>query len=202
MRSVLLAVGFLVVLVARASAVTIDQIVDMTKRGVSEPVILAVIERDHTLFTISPEQLVKLQRDGLSDRLLLAMLKSGRDEPAAAAGNATRNDSSTVEPRVEAPYVPAPTVVIVGHGPEYPNTDLIETPAAMDPRAFYPPMIIPVPYLVPHAGRRASHRNEGQLERLSVNPQLCVERIASGSSPFAPALNRVTQCPPQMQRHP
>ncbi len=45
---------------ATASAVTVQEIVSLTKAGVSEQVILAVIERDKNIFTISPEQLITL----------------------------------------------------------------------------------------------------------------------------------------------
>src|SRR5262245_8488158 len=70
---------------AAASAVTLDQIVALSKSGVSEPIILALIDRDRTVFTIEPEQLVALRRDGVSETVILAMLKSGRDEGEAAA---------------------------------------------------------------------------------------------------------------------
>jgi len=65
---------------APASAVTVKEIVSLTKAGVSEPVILALIERDKTIFTITPEQLITLQKEGLTDAVLLAMLRSGRQE--------------------------------------------------------------------------------------------------------------------------
>ena len=40
---------------APASAVTLDEVVALSKSGVSEPVIVALIERDQTLFTMSPD---------------------------------------------------------------------------------------------------------------------------------------------------
>src|SRR5256885_1054813 len=67
-------------LAGTASAVTVDQIVALSKAGVSEAVILALIDRDNTILTIAPEQLVALKRDGLSEPVILAMLKSGRQE--------------------------------------------------------------------------------------------------------------------------
>ena len=62
------------------AAVTVDQIVALSKAGVSEAVILALLDRDRTLLTIDPEQLVTLKREGLSDTLIMAMLKNGRDD--------------------------------------------------------------------------------------------------------------------------
>src|SRR6266705_2672809 len=87
-----LAFALLVAIPGTASAVTADQIVALTKAGVSEPIILALIERDKTVFTIEPEQLVKLQRDGVSQTVILAMLKSGRTEgDAQAKADAAQN---------------------------------------------------------------------------------------------------------------
>ena len=101
-----------------ASAVTVQQVVALSKAGVSETVILAVIDRDKSIFTIDPEQLVALKADGLSEKIVLAMLKSGRDEAAAA-------DLADEEIR-KANYLAvagaAPNSIVIGHGPEYPNT--------------------------------------------------------------------------------
>src|SRR3954469_7817520 len=63
-----------------AFAITIDQIVSLAKSGVTDTVILALIDRDRTVFAIEPEQIVSLQRDGLSENVILAMVKSGRAE--------------------------------------------------------------------------------------------------------------------------
>src|SRR5436309_1257449 len=76
----------LVLLGARpALAITVDQVLALKKAGVTDTVILALIDRDRTVFAIEPEQIVSLQRDGLSERIVLAMLKSGRDEGDQAA---------------------------------------------------------------------------------------------------------------------
>src|SRR5882724_13681302 len=68
-----------------ALAITIDQVVALKKSGVTDTVILALIDRDRTVFAIEPEQIVSLQRDGLSERVILAMLTSGRAEGEQAA---------------------------------------------------------------------------------------------------------------------
>ena len=86
MRLFLLMLVLLGCVPATASAVTIDEVVALAKSGVSEQVVVAVIERDQTLFTLSPALIMKLQRDGLSDRILLALIKSGRpNEPLPAS---------------------------------------------------------------------------------------------------------------------
>src|SRR5437773_12422352 len=79
-----LAIAAVLTATSRASAVTVDQIVQLTKAGISEPVILALIDRDHTIFGIDPEQVVALKQQGISETVLIAMLKSGRAESEAS----------------------------------------------------------------------------------------------------------------------
>lgn len=186
-----------------ASAVTIDEVVALSKSGVSEQVIVAVIERDQTLFTLSPTLIMKLQREGLSDRILLALIKSGRaNEPPVPA--------SPVEP-MAAPVPPPPLIAVVGHGPQLPNTSefdsvAVDATGAPPPLPDPPPVFVPVPIVVgvpqvnPHAGRRARLQPEQYLER-TVNPQLCVQRVPLGPSPFSAALTRVSECPAVVQRY-
>ena len=188
---------------AAASAVTIDEVVALSKSGVSEEVIVAVIERDQTLFTMSPALLMKLQRDGLSDRVLLALIKSGRpSEPPPPVSPAAP---------VTASVPPPPAIAVVGHGPQPPNASESELIAAdatqgpplpVPPPVFVPvPVIVPVPQVKPHAGRRSHPQPEQFLER-TANPLLCVQRVPLGPSPFSAALTRVTECPAVMQRYP
>src|SRR5437773_12109672 len=68
-----------------AAAVTIDQIVGLAHSGVTDAVILALIDRDKTIFSLEAEQLVTLKAEGVSEPVILAMLKSGREEGERAA---------------------------------------------------------------------------------------------------------------------
>jgi hypothetical protein len=129
----------------RASAVTVDQIVALSKAGISEPVILALIDRDRTIFTIDPEQLVTLKQDGLSDAILMAMLKSGRAEGEAAF----REQSAANTAAILSTLTTAPELVIVGHGPEYPNGHRYEPYSDGFGVTTYP--IVPAPYVSPYA---------------------------------------------------
>jgi len=69
-----------------ASAVTIDQIVAMSKAGVSDSAIIAMIERDRTVFALDPAQLVELQQAGVSGPVTVAMIRTGNaQQPPDAA---------------------------------------------------------------------------------------------------------------------
>ncbi len=136
------AAAALIAMPSRASAITADQVVELTRGGVSEAVILAVIARDAAPFDLDADQLVALKQQGVSDAVVLAMLKSGRGETASAPIT-----------------VIAPDVVIIGHGPDIPNTSywdrLYWNPTYVIP--FIPPLSAPfAPYGRPIRPRRAA----------------------------------------------
>jgi hypothetical protein len=97
-----------------ASAVTIDQIVALSRAGVTDAVILALIDRDKTIFTIEPEQLVSLKSAGVSEPVILAMLKSGREEGDRAAQAA----SDLTAALIMAERSPGPEVLVPYRGTE------------------------------------------------------------------------------------
>jgi hypothetical protein len=131
MTAIRAALSLLLLLLAPAAAfaVTVDQIVALSRAGVSETVILALIDRDKTVFSIEPDQLSRLQRDGVSEPVILAMLKSGRDEgDAAATADAALNAAFYFEN-----LDPYPQVAIVGHRAE-PSAPFRRT-SRVDPNA-------------------------------------------------------------------
>jgi hypothetical protein len=105
-----------------AFAITVDQVVSLTRSGVADTVILAMIDRDRTVFAIEPELISVLQRAGVSDTLILAMLKSGREEGEQAARADSANNSSWIASTLTV----EPQTVSVGHGPDRPNTPHID----------------------------------------------------------------------------
>src|SRR5215831_4241191 len=94
---------------AVASAVTLSDIVALSKAGVSEPVILALIDRDKPIFTITPDDLIMLKKEGVTEAIVVAMLHSGRDE---------------VPPPPQAMELPPPTE---------PNVIIVDRPVPQEP---------------------------------------------------------------------
>ena len=166
-----LAAVALVTATSRASAVTVDQIVQLTKAGISEPVILALIDRDHTILGIDPEQIVTLKQEGVSDTVLIAMLKSGRAESEAAL----RAESAANNAAILSALAIEPELVIVGHGPEIPNGGAY-TPRYVD--NFSGVITLPAPYLSPYAP-----------------PALLIQ-----SAPCVPHRGSLTPCAPPLKR--
>jgi len=116
LAAILLLVVVAAVVPARAAAVTVDDVVSLSRAGVTDAVILALIDRDKTIFTIEPEQLIALKSQ-VSEAVILAMLKSGRDEGERAAQAASDLNAGFIMSSLS----PAPDVVVVGHGPDVPN---------------------------------------------------------------------------------
>ncbi len=196
------ALGVLLILAvvpATASAVTIDQIVSLKQAGVTDAVVLALIERDHTVFTLQPEQIVALQRDGLSEAIIIAMLKS-----AQAGDDAARAESAATTAAVAAAIAPAPEVLIVGHGPERPNTYpgfFVNNPLAYGSAvAGYPAFGsygYPVAYGYPMGAYAARPRWAPRLGSVQSR-SLCYAQVnSSASRGNSPSF--VTECPRVMQ---
>jgi hypothetical protein len=131
-----------VLIPATAFAVTIPEIVSLAQAGVSDEVIIALIDRDNGVFSMDAAQLQELNAAGVSPAVVLAMLKSGMQTPAPA----------------ENVVMPGPQIVIVGHGPDVPNT----TAADLDG--------VPIRFVVPYvAGSVAGHGAcTGTVERHDV----------------------------------
>jgi len=76
--TLLLVIGLSTLVPARADALTIKEIMDLTRAGVSEEVLLALIEIDQRVFPVDAETLAALKKAGVTDRVMMAVVKSGR----------------------------------------------------------------------------------------------------------------------------
>jgi hypothetical protein len=139
----------LLLLPVSAFGLTPQDLVALSKAGVSETVLLAMIERDNTIFAIDANQLIALKRDGLSEKVVIAMLRSGRDpQPPSSPG--TVATLAQVAPSAEpaADGVNGPLLVGVGHGPDRPNTyhnfDTLSGPTYVSPFVYSRPYLPPL----------------------------------------------------------
>jgi len=177
-----------------ASAVTLDEIIGLARAGVTDAIILALIDRDKTVFAVEPEQIVKLQREGLSEAVILALLKSGRNEGDEAA----RADAASNAAWIMASMPTEPLLVIVGHGPDRPNV--------AHPDGFYsgPPAYAPAFSAYGGYGPSfgISRRHNGprsffSTSRFDMPRQMCVAQVNTARS--TKPLSYVTECPEVMQ---
>ena len=127
MRRFLL-VGIVVAsLTGTAEALTIRDIIELTRAGLSEEVLLALIEVDGGVYAIDPATLKQLKAAGVSDRVMIALVRSGRQslpEPPLPVLEAQESAA------------PAPQVVVIDHH-EPPVERVREVPVAV-------PIFVPV----------------------------------------------------------
>jgi hypothetical protein len=122
----------LTVAAGRAEAITVRDIIELSKAGLGEPVLLALIEVDRSIFAIDTATLKQLRAEGVSDTVIVAMIRSGRPVPPPPA-------PVPVAPP-EPPPQPEPQVVVIDHH------DAAPAPASY-------PVAVPVPVYIPVASR-------------------------------------------------
>lgn len=133
-RALSLALVVLALSAARAEAITAQDIIDLSRAGLGEEVLLALIEVDGSLFTIDAGTLKSLKAAGVSDRVIEAMIRSGR----------TRVDAAVPPPvPAGAPEPPEPQVIVIEH--ERPIVEQVAVPV---------PVYIPV-----YGGSRVRHKS-------------------------------------------
>jgi hypothetical protein len=135
MRHCLLAVVTVLTLAAgRAEAVTVRDVIELSKAGLSDQVLLALIEVDHSVFQIDTATLKQLKQAGVSEAVIVAMIRSGRTPPPIEAAQPIEPIPFEPEPAVSEPQV----IVIDHHDP----------PPA--PIAYPVPVAFPVYVTVPN----------------------------------------------------
>ena len=112
----------------RADALTVKDVIELSKAGLSDPVLLALIDVDRSVFSIDTETLKQLKSAGVSDAVVVAMIRSGREPRAEDATPTVVQPQPAPEPERQesaepgqtaapepAPYaVPYPVPVYVG----------------------------------------------------------------------------------------
>ncbi|HJR61634.1 MAG TPA: hypothetical protein VJ813_19665 [Vicinamibacterales bacterium] len=146
---------FLVVLIlvlapATAGAqqsVTVRDIIELSKAGLGEEALLALIDVNQPIFPVDAETLKVLKAAGVAPRVIVAMIKSGRTAPVLPP--------EPVEP--PAPAASEPPVVVVEHHHETPVVR--EVP-------------VPVPVYITVPSRRVHRVIDGHsLSRPVVHPK-------------------------------
>jgi len=138
MRRLLIALCFTLGIAAPAHAVSLHDLIDLSRAGLSDDILIALVESERSVFRLSAEDLKQLKAQGLSDRLLLHLLQTPalREEAARVEAFERRLEAASQAP---APArTPAPEVVVI---------DRVETVAV--------PVYVPVPYWgLPDPSRR------------------------------------------------
>ena len=120
----------------RAEAVTIRDLIELTKAGLSDQVLLALIEVDRGVFAIDTATVKQLKDAGVSEAVIVALIRSGRTPRPQEPGPV---------PTAEYTATREPEVIVIDHHDE--------RPAAPAPVAVPYPVAVPVYVSVPSRGR-------------------------------------------------
>ncbi len=161
MRTLLFVAALLVPV--SAGAVTVRDIIELTKAGLPDEVLVAVIDADRTIFTLDKDQILELKRAGVSKQVLIKMLRTRREFETASA---PEDVTPTTESRI-----PQPEVVVIGAQPAPPPVTVVV------PQYFYVPYAIwgtptprhprtpPAPFLDPSYRGFGRFINDGWIDR-------------------------------------
>lgn len=139
--------------VSRAYAINLRDLIALSKEGVSDGVLVAIIETDGSKFTLGPNDVRQLRSEGVSDAVIIAMLMTARSPvrpsevtspvapvtPGVDAAEATE----TLLPVRRTP-APAPAPVIINQT----IVQKVEAPSRRhepQPQPVYVPVYIAVP---------------------------------------------------------
>jgi len=129
MRRFLLVFVLLCGLATRAEAVTLSDLIGLSKQGLSDELLIALVEAEKSVFHLSADDVRNLKHQGLSDRLLIHLLQTPSLRPAPEPKLYIADARPAPEPQPE-------RVVIV---------DRVETVAV--------PVYVPVPTPARHRDR-------------------------------------------------
>jgi hypothetical protein len=116
-----------------AHAVSVADIEQLARAGLGDEVLVALVQTDNTVFPLDAPQILALRAAGVSERVIVAMLRNGRSAPVFEPPALPYDDPSPLE----VPPAPAPVVVEV-HTPASPSS-------VAAPVLYAPPPIVAVP---------------------------------------------------------
>jgi len=125
----------------RAEAVSVRDIIELTKAGVSEQVLLALIEVDRGVFTLDAETMKEMKQAGVTDTVVLAMIRSGRT-PAASAPEPPPQPQPAA---TAAASDPEPRVIVIDHHDQAPPQQVVMPVATIVPGFGVPTVGFGVP---------------------------------------------------------
>jgi hypothetical protein len=120
-----------------ADALTVRDVIELSKANVGDEVLLALIDVERPVFTINADTLKQLKQSGVSDTVIIAMIRSGRQPVVPAPESAAPlQQPFDVQPMEQPPAeAPAPPVA--------------EQPVEPAPPVAAVPVIVPVAVPVP-----------------------------------------------------
>jgi len=150
-----------------AHAVTVADLINLRANGVSDEILIALIQNDGTVFKLSADDVLELRKRGLSDRVVLAMLLSGR------RGQTNAPAPAQAPPRI-AEQSPAPSLGQVTPTDQVQRTQRIEVEGQ--------PTVINVSQNVTQTVEQVQPSSEPQPLPVTCNPYGSVFLFSSNCS--------------------
>ena len=153
--TVALALSFLPAVAGAQQTPSLRDIVELTKAGVSEEVLLALIEVHRPVYPVDPETLKSLKAGGVSPKVMVAMVRSGREQQAPVVL------APAAPPQPVAPAAPQPQVVVIEHERDAPRVREVAVPVAVPLQyPVYSRFVYPVRTDDPRIDRRPVQKAE------------------------------------------
>lgn len=134
--ALLVVVALLILLPVRADALTVRDILELTRAGLGDEILLALIDVDRSVFPIDAVTLKRLKDAGVSERVIVAMIRSAR------TSDPLPEQVAIVAP----PPAPEPQVIVIEH---HDPPQIREVPVAVP---------VYVPYVRGPFVRRGAHQ--------------------------------------------
>ena len=145
----------------RADALTIRDVIELSRAGLGEDVLLALMEVDPSVFSIDTATLKTLKEAGVSQKVIIAMIRSGRTPPPPPPDPARFPDPEPTP--APTPAAPSPQVILIDHHdnaparevyvpvyvPVYPARHVRQIVPFVPPTSFSPTRFLPMTGLGP-----------------------------------------------------
>ena len=105
----------LLVFASAANALTARDVIELSKAGVSDQVLLALIQVDRRVYTIDAEAVKSMKAGGVSDTVMLAMINAGREDTPPPTAASSEAPAVPVDGAAQAGMAPQPQVVVIDH---------------------------------------------------------------------------------------
>src|SRR4029078_9546867 len=120
----------------RAEALNIRDIIELSKADLSDQVLIALIEVDRGVFSVDTDTLKKLKNEGVSDPVIVAMIRSGRmPAPAVQPAPVQITDPAPAE---ETSREREPQVIVIDHHDQQPAAPQVMYPVGYVVPGLYP----------------------------------------------------------------
>ena len=113
-----------------AAAVTVQDLVELTRAGLGDDVLVALVETSGAVYSLTTQEIIELKVAGVSERVIVVMLKQGRMGDAAApvrsevpdmpvspmpdfGPESWRTDAPGADPRTSTPVPTGSSTVVV-----------------------------------------------------------------------------------------